>query len=41
MIDFLECIFGWAILLAAAALTIAFPLPMIGLWVMFYVLSRL
>lgn len=38
--EFIETRIGFIILLTAAALTIAFPLPMIGLWVMLYVLSR-
>ena len=38
--DFIETLIGWIVILTAIGLTIAFPLPMIGLWIMLYVVSR-
>jgi hypothetical protein len=39
--EFISTLISWILILTAAGLTIAFPLPMIGLWVMLFVLSRL
>lgn len=38
--QFIGTLVSWILILVAAGLTIAFPLFMIGLWVMLYVLGR-